>query len=395
MNEHIIRKVYNTSIGDIVPFIMSNALNEIIVITETNSNGPRVMVMKPKNSNHPFNYYYLDRRQIKHTDNYDACVPLHDLDPYDTSLTANTVPPPEGAATIFKWDSPYLGDLRYNYCHVFHNLKCSCNGKIATDQVMTTNLNVSANNPDRIQLSPDVNQNLLIDNICEVNCTDGRDCEPTTHLDTGNTCNTAPVEPALYDLEGSTFHANSYLDNLKMKYPRNFFMAHLNINSIRHKFYEIYDMLNGNRIDIFGISETKISASFRNAQLNIPGFKLHRQDRYLKGNGGGIIVYIKDSIPHRILRKHSGITDGVEYMSFEVCFKKCKWFLVYVYKPPKVSDDCTWSVLSCLADCFVNNGNVTVFFGDINNDMFKDNILCDFYDLKKLKAKPRRCWMFF
>ena len=51
---------------------------------------------------------------------------------------------------------------------------------------MTTNLNVSANNPDRIQLSPDVNQILRVDNICEVNCTDGRDCEPTTHLDTGN-----------------------------------------------------------------------------------------------------------------------------------------------------------------------------------------------------------------
>ena len=222
--------------------------------------------------------------------------------------------------------------------------------KLATDQVMTTNLNVSANNPDRIQLSPDVNQILRVDNICEVNCTDGRDCEPTTHLDTGNTCSTAPVEPALYDLEGSTFHTNSYLDNLRMKYPRNFFMAHLNINSIRHKFYEIYDMLNGNRIDIFGTSETKINASFTNAQFNIPGFKLHRQDIDLKGNGGGIVAYIKDSIHQRILRKHSGITDGVEYMSFEVCFKKCKWFLVYVYKPPKVSDDCTWSVLSYLAD---------------------------------------------
>ena len=223
--------------------------------------------------------------------------------------------------------------------------------------------------------------------ICEVNGTDGRDCEPTTHLDTGNTCNTAPVEPAIYDLEGFTFHTNSYLDNLRMKYPRNFFIAHLNINNIRHKFYEIYDMLNGNGIDIFGISETKINASFTNAQFNIPGFKLHRQDKDLKGNGGGIIVYIKDSIPHRIVRKHSGITDGVEYMSFEVCFKKCKWFLVYVYKPPKVSDDCTWIVLSYLADCFVNNGNVTVFFGGINNDMFKDNVLCnlcDIYDLKNL-----------
>ena len=88
MNEYMIRKVYNTSFGDIVPFIMSNALNEIIVIIETNSNGPRVMVIKPKNSYHPVSYCYLDRCLclIKHTDHYDACVPLHDLDPYDTSF---------------------------------------------------------------------------------------------------------------------------------------------------------------------------------------------------------------------------------------------------------------------------------------------------------------------
>ena len=65
---------------------------------------------------------------------------------------------------------------------------------------------------------------------------------------------------------------------------------------------EIYDILNGNRVDIFGISESKISASFTNAQFNIPGYRLYRQDRDIKGNGGGIILYIKDHIPHRILR---------------------------------------------------------------------------------------------
>ena len=73
-------------------------------------------------------------------------------------------------------------------------------------------------------------------------------------------------------------------------------------------------------------------------------------------------------------------------MSFKISFNKSKWFLVYAYKPPKVSDECTLNVLSKFADEFVGNSNVFVFFGDINCDMFKDNILCDlcdFYDMKK------------
>ena len=44
------------------------------------------------------------------------------------------------------------------------------------------------------------------------------------------------------------------------------FVAHLNVNSKRYKFYEIHDIFNGNRIAIFGMSETKIDTSFADAQ---------------------------------------------------------------------------------------------------------------------------------
>ena len=190
-----------------------------------------------------------------------------------------------------------------------------------------------------------------------------------------------------------------------MKYPRNFFMAHLNINSIRHKFYEIYNMLNGNRIDIFGISETKINASFTNAQFNIPGFKLHRQDRDLKGNGGGILVYIKDSIPHRILRKHSGITDGVEYMSFEVCFKSVNGSLrMYISRPRSVmivhgAFCLTWLIVLSTTEMSLYFSAIltmiclkTMFFVTCATFMIS-RTWC--VVLLASKVKPRHCWMFF
>ena len=178
-----------------------------------------------------------------------------------------------------------------------------------------------------------------------------------------------------------------YLDTLRTKYPRNLFIAHLNVNNIRYKFYEIHDILNGNRIDIFGISETKIDTSFTDAQFCVEGFKLYRHDRNVKGNGGGIFVYIKDSIPHRILKTHSGITNAIEYMSFEVCFKRRKWFLVYMYKPPKVSDESAWSVLSQLADNFVDSSKLAIFFCDKNHDNILHD-LCDVYDLKNVIRGP-------
>ena len=97
----------------------------------------------------------------------------------------------------------------------------------------------------------------------------------------------------------------------------------------------MYDILNGNRSDIFGVSETKVDASFTDSQFLIPSFKLYWQDRDLKGRGGGIFVYIRDSIPYRILRQHSGITKFIEYVLFEVCFRTSKWFLVYYINHPK------------------------------------------------------------
>ena len=157
-----------------------------------------------------------------------------------------------------------------------------------------------------------------------------------------------------------------YIDKLRTKYPRNLFIAHLNVNSVRHTFYEMYDILNGNRFDIFGVSETKVDASFTDSQFFIPGFKIYRQDRDLKGRGGGICVYIRDSIWHRILRQHSGITKSIEYMSFEVCFRKSKRFLVYLYKSPKVSDNDTWMVLSQLCDQFVCESNMKFMKSSVN-----------------------------
>ena len=69
------------------------------------------------------------------------------------------------------------------------------------------------------------------------------------------------------------------LKDFRCSHPKNIIIGHLNINSIRHKFPDVYEMLSINCFDVFALSETKIDESFPSSQFSIPGFKLYRQDR--------------------------------------------------------------------------------------------------------------------
>ena len=72
---------------------------------------------------------------------------------------------------------------------------------------------------------------------------------------------------------------NRHVRHLPTEYPRNLALTHLNVISIRHKFYEIYGILNGNGSDICSESETKIDEPFTKIYFYIPGVKLYRQNR--------------------------------------------------------------------------------------------------------------------
>ena len=79
-------------------------------------------------------------------------------------------------------------------------------------------------------------------------------------------------------------------------------MAHININSLRNKFEEVTNLLSG-KLDIMGISETKLDDSFPTNQFIINDFPdPYRFDR--NRFGGGLMVYIKNNIPSKMLNSH-------------------------------------------------------------------------------------------
>ena len=73
----------------------------------------------------------------------------------------------------------------------------------------------------------------------------------------------------------------------------------LNINPIRNKFDFLAQQVKGN-IDILMISEKKLDESFPVGQFLIDGYNLpFGFDR--NGNGGGILLYIREDIPSKLL----------------------------------------------------------------------------------------------
>ena len=129
---------------------------------------------------------------------------------------------------------------------------------------------------------------------------------------------------------------NELVDLRKKNNVNNLIISHLNINSIRYKFDTIYEMLSSNLIDVFGVSETKLDDSFKDALFSVEGFKLYRKDN--RSSSGGILVLIRVDIIH-VRRKD--LENIVSSGSGEVLILECKlrsdkWIIANVYRNPKL-----------------------------------------------------------
>ena len=84
--------------------------------------------------------------------------------------------------------------------------------------------------------------------------------------------------------------------------------------------------------DVIIVTETKLDDSFPKAPFCIDGFSIpYRLDR--NRNGGGLIIYVQDDIPSKMLTKHN-FPENIEAAFIELNFRKCKWLLCATYRAP-------------------------------------------------------------
>ena len=79
------------------------------------------------------------------------------------------------------------------------------------------------------------------------------------------------------------------------------------INSLGNKFSEVMEWIQA--FEILTIQETKLDKSFPDSQFAIDGYNMFRRDR--KKVGGGILVYIRRSIPSHRIRVKSNEVEAI------------------------------------------------------------------------------------
>ena len=116
--------------------------------------------------------------------------------------------------------------------------------------------------------------------------------------------------------------------------------------------------------DILICCETKIDYSYPTSQFLIEGFsKPYRKDR--NRNGGGILFYIREDIPSKLLNDHN-FPDGVEVLFLEVNLRKSKWLVFGTYHPPSQRDEYYFDSLTKAIDIYLEKYDKFLLAGDFN-----------------------------
>ena len=120
-------------------------------------------------------------------------------------------------------------------------------------------------------------------------------------------------------INNTSLNSLSEVSELRLHNVNRVLIGTLNINSIRNKFGQLKDTVL-KYIDILILSETKLDETFLTSPFLMDGFsKPYRFDR--NKYRGGVMVYIRDTIPSNILENHS-CPDNIECLFIELLFQK-------------------------------------------------------------------------
>ena len=187
--------------------------------------------------------------------------------------------------------------------------------------------------------------------------------------------------------------SSEIFDTLSRYGAKHCVIGSLNINSLGGKFNEVQEWIEA--FDILCIQETKIDRSFPDSQFAIAGYNMYRRDR--KKGGGGIMVYVRKSLPSYRLKIKTNETEAI-LVDFQA--GKQHISLLCGYKLPSVNNNIFVDEMYTLLDAAISNRPNIICLGDLNCDILHplDNSkegrtwldICDIYDLKNLITVPTR-----
>ena len=172
------------------------------------------------------------------------------------------------------------------------------------------------------------------------------------------------------------------LKNLRVSYPNNIIIDHLDINSIRNKF-EILSLSVAQYLDIL-----MLDCTFPSTQFLINGFSIPlRFDRNSKG--GGILLYVRDKIIVLALNRYS-LRPHIEILFFALNLRNRKWLVCCSYNPHKNLIKEHLRVLSEGIPFYAKDYENILLMGDYNAEVIETNMssFCEIYHLTNIIKQP-------
>ena len=163
------------------------------------------------------------------------------------------------------------------------------------------------------------------------------------------------------------------LQNLRVNNIGRVIIGNLNVASLPLRIDELRNAVTG-KIDVLVLTETHLDGSFPTEQFLIEGFKTpYRQDR--NKFGGGVMIYIREDIPSKILEKHAfpdvpfdnnDNLGPIEGIFIELNFRKSRWLLFGSYHRPKQSDNYYFEKITYALDFYAKYYDKFLLTGDFN-----------------------------
>lgn len=171
----------------------------------------------------------------------------------------------------------------------------------------------------------------------------------------------------------------------------NFKIAHVNARSLFTGFDAFRDSILENDFDIMGVSETWLTSQLPSQAVDVPGFKLLRQDRVAR-RGGGVAAYIRENISSKIVENIKSPTE-IECLLVEIKTTFCHFLLGVIYRSPSTNIGVLTEFLEELLPTLLLKYEKLIFLGDLNIDhTFENNVIDIFgsYDFTQIISEPTR-----
>ena len=150
-------------------------------------------------------------------------------------------------------------------------------------------------------------------------------------------------------------------------------ICHLNARSNKGKLDEIKWILSVSKIKILCITESWLNDTTKDHELHIPNFNIERSDRHLSKRGGGLLMYIHQSIIFTKIPEISRSDSQLEQIWISSNQPNGRKFIVgNVYRPPNESYKNGLDLLRTSLKAFNDKAEIYIF-GDFNINMATTN----------------------